>query len=340
MQKNNLKQSICFSVIVPVYNTEKYLRECIDAVINQTYKNFELILVDDGSTDKSGEICDEYAEKYDFVKVIHQKNNGVSAARNAGIDAAQNEWISFVDSDDWIDPDMLEIISEHIEKEETDLYSFNMNEVDEYGKNGVARIFSTENKVTEFKDEKDKFNYFFSVVVPGKVGNTVWERIFRKKIITDNNLKFISRESVYAEDILFVFQYMLFTEKVGAVNKVLYNHRVRNNSLTNQFDKESVILKLHTLAVCEYQKLCDAKMIYFCDEFYKLYFLLMDGQIGYLYSANSIMSTIKQIRQLKANPLHKKWSKQIRLMLLKDRKLLWKLTKKYLRKTLNSFRKS
>lgn len=96
------------SVIVPVYNTEIYLNRCVDSIIRQTYKNLEIILVDDGSTDRSGEICDTYAEKDKRVKVLHQKNSGPSVARNYGITIAQGDYIGFVDSDDYIEPDMYE----------------------------------------------------------------------------------------------------------------------------------------------------------------------------------------------------------------------------------------
>ena len=94
------------SVIVPVYNTEKYLRQCVDSILGQTLSELEIILVNDGSKDNSGVICDEYAAKYDQVTVIHKENGGVSSARRAGVAAAKGEYVAFVDSDDWIDPDM------------------------------------------------------------------------------------------------------------------------------------------------------------------------------------------------------------------------------------------
>lgn len=95
------------SVIVPVYNCEKYITRCLDSILSQTFQNFECIVVDDGSTDGSSTICDKYAEQDARFTVIHQKNGGVSAARNAGIDACKGEWLAFVDSDDWCEPNML-----------------------------------------------------------------------------------------------------------------------------------------------------------------------------------------------------------------------------------------
>lgn len=101
-----MSDSPLISVIIPVYNVEKYLHRCLDSVIEQTYKNLEVILIDDGSTDHSGEICDDYAAKDVRIHVIHQENQGVSAARNKGLDTAKGEYIAFVDSDDYILPEM------------------------------------------------------------------------------------------------------------------------------------------------------------------------------------------------------------------------------------------
>ena len=107
------------SVIIPVYNVEKYIRQCVDSVLEQSYKDFELILVDDGSPDNCPRICDEYARKDSRVHVIHQMNSGVSAARNKGIEHAKGEWISFIDSDDWVDIDYLEKFE--LDKDDADL---------------------------------------------------------------------------------------------------------------------------------------------------------------------------------------------------------------------------
>lgn len=104
------------SIIVPVYNVEKYIHECVDSIINQTYKNIEIILVDDGSPDNCGKICDEYAEKDSRIKVIHKENGGLSDARNCGIDAASGEWLMFVDSDDWLHIQTVEKLYDAVNK--------------------------------------------------------------------------------------------------------------------------------------------------------------------------------------------------------------------------------
>lgn len=109
------------SVIVPVYQVEPYLRKCLNSITGQTYKNLEIILVDDGSPDSCGAICDEYAERDGRIKVIHQANRGVSSARNAGLDAATGDWIGFVDADDWIEPDMYEYLLQNAENHQADM---------------------------------------------------------------------------------------------------------------------------------------------------------------------------------------------------------------------------
>ena len=122
------------SVIVPVYKVEKYLRKCIDSIINQTYKNLEIILVDDGSPDNCGAICDEYTANDSRVKVIHKENGGLSSARNAGIDIASGDYIAFIDSDDYIDVNMIKTLYKKISDDNSDMAICNFSYVDENGK--------------------------------------------------------------------------------------------------------------------------------------------------------------------------------------------------------------
>ena len=109
------------SVIVPVYKVEPYLRKCLDSIVNQTYRNLEIILVDDGSPDNCGAICDEYAAGDGRIRVIHQENGGVSSARNAGLSAVTGEWVGWVDSDDWIEPDMYEYLLKNALEQNADI---------------------------------------------------------------------------------------------------------------------------------------------------------------------------------------------------------------------------
>ena len=123
------------SVIVPVYNVEYYLKQCLDSIVNQTYRNLEIILVDDGSTDSSGDICDEYAHKDARIKVIHKENGGLSSARNAGLDVCTSggELIAFVDSDDWLELDMFEVLYTNLKEKNVDMVYCNCRQIDEDG---------------------------------------------------------------------------------------------------------------------------------------------------------------------------------------------------------------
>lgn len=118
------------SIIVPVYKAEPYIRKCIDSILSQTFTNFELLLIDDGSPDNCGKICDEYAELDTRVHVFHKENGGVSAARNLGLDHAKGDYVCFIDSDDWIDPDMLETLIGWEQKKQTDLLFFGLKYVE------------------------------------------------------------------------------------------------------------------------------------------------------------------------------------------------------------------
>ena len=125
------------SVIVPAYKTEKYIRQCVDSILNQTYKNLEIILVDDGSPDKCPEICDAYAKQDDRIIVIHQDNAGVSAARNKALDICRGDYISFVDSDDWLEPETYDSVMQAIHQHNVDVVLFAANVIESGMKTGV-----------------------------------------------------------------------------------------------------------------------------------------------------------------------------------------------------------
>lgn len=180
------------SVIVPVYNVETYLRQCLDSIIGQTYSQLEIILVDDGSTDSSGAICDEYARLDSRIHVIHKANGGLSSARNAGLDIALGEYISFVDSDDWLELEMYqELVSIMEERNHLDLVKFG---------------YIDTSKTPKSKDSL-KLREYTSLrgYMKSKVGVTVWNALYRHRAI--RSLRFI--EGMYCEDIY--YSYKLFS---------------------------------------------------------------------------------------------------------------------------------
>lgn len=207
------------SVIIPVYNVEKYLRECIDSVINQTYTNLEIILIDDGSTDNSGKICDEYINKDNRIKVIHQVNGGLSNARNTGLDNATGDYIMFCDSDDLFVSNACELLLNEIEEKNADYVIANYQNCTEEGILWDNPVFSKQ-RFSNFKlNIKDYKNSFYIM------NSGVWNKIFRKSFIDKLDLRFV--EKVPAEDAIFTTYCFIKSESVYYIDDVVYLYRQR-----------------------------------------------------------------------------------------------------------------
>lgn len=228
------------SVIIPVYNCIKYLDKAVNSVISQTeFDGLEVILVDDGSTDGSEKLCDTYAEKYENISVIHQKNSGVSVARNSGINAAKGEYITFLDSDDEYKP---EFISEMLKAADADLvccdyYTVSDNEkkIDGYFKNQ--------------KYNKDDFDFDFYKKAVNFEFYSCWNKLYKKEIIVKNHLSFPSGVK-YAEDMFFVFEYLKHCESFRFIAKSLYHYNANPDNATcivkNGFDVQLYIYEYQT----------------------------------------------------------------------------------------------
>ena len=222
------------SIIIPVYNVEKYLCRCIDSVINQTYKNLEIILIDDGSTDNSGKICDEYVLKDNRIKVIHKQNGGVSSARNTGLDVAKGEYIGFVDSDDYIERDMYEILYNLIVNNNVKISCCN------------KFIFSKDkNKFIESKSFPNKAGVlsFEEILNDSKHDFYIWNKLFNRKLI--GNIHF-NEQITLGEDLVFIYQLLqkagnaFFYEKA----KYYYYNNTQSTTRTHIFKKGHINLIL------------------------------------------------------------------------------------------------
>ena len=209
------------SVIMPVYNVERFLRESIESVINKTYKNLEIILVDDGSKDNSGHICDEYIKKDSRIKVFHQENKGLSGARNTGLDNSTGEYIMFIDSDDLFELDACEKMYEAIERRGADFVIGNYIYIDEDGTKWNSCVFSEE-KYNEFKLSITDYEKSFYIMNSG-----VWNKIFRKSFLDDLNIKF--EERLPAEDAIFTTYCFIKSKNVYYIPSIIYNYRQRKS---------------------------------------------------------------------------------------------------------------
>lgn len=202
-------QSSLLTVIVPVYKVEPYLRRCLDSIVNQTYKDLEIILVDDGSPDNCPVICDEYAAKDSRVKVIHQKNGGLSAARNAGLDIATGDYIAFVDSDDWIELDTYEVAIQKMNQERLDLVAF-----------GLINEYSDRATICEMEES----DVFIDRVMSSETYHSVCRYVYRKQIF--DGLRF--EVGVPFEDSLIIADIYERAKSFGIVKKYFYHYNCKN----------------------------------------------------------------------------------------------------------------
>jgi glycosyltransferase involved in cell wall biosynthesis len=206
------------SIIVPVYNSEKTLEKCLDSILSQTFTNFECILIDDGSTDKSPAICDEYAQKDNRIQVLHKLNEGVSAARNDGIKAARGEYIAFVDSDDYTLPDMYWLLLEKIEKERKELVCCGYTHRNKtYLPPPVLSSVSVAQAVYHLEHSE--------------LFGLIWNKLYLAKIIKTHNIGFPTGQ-YFGEDIFFNLQYFGLINSFCLVDEALYVYSENSQSVS------------------------------------------------------------------------------------------------------------
>ena len=210
------------SVIIPVYNVEKYLPRCIDSILAQTYQNLEIILVDDGSPDGCGKICDEYAEKDNRVVVIHKENGGVSSARNVGIKKATGECIAFIDSDDWVHREYIACLVEGI-NEGADLAICSMLEVVE---NTIDDFFLQEKQYVSLSQDE----CLQRMLYVEKISGFLWNKLFKKELIT----QMLDENIHYSEDFVFCAQYVTNIQQAVFLDAPLYYYWKNPNGETNK----------------------------------------------------------------------------------------------------------
>ena len=222
-------QEILISFVVPVYNVEKYLYRCVKSILNQGYSNFELILVDDGSKDKSSKMCDEFKNNDKRIRVIHKENGGLSSARNAGIKAAIGEYICFVDSDDWIEKNLLEEFVKVVD-EQDDVFVYGHRMVKEY------KVFDDKDYPVETISGAVALDKF----VLNKINGYAWNKIVRRTLLFKYDIFF--PEGRNYEDIPTTYKIFIHARKVKITEKPLYNYFVSNsNSITSKDNAKNLI---------------------------------------------------------------------------------------------------
>lgn len=217
-----------FSIIVPIYNVEKYLNKCIDSILSQTYTNFELILVDDGSPDNCPAICDEYAKKDSRIIVIHKENGGVSSARNAGIRQSIGDYILFIDGDDYFDRNLLKTCYLNLVQDPSlDIINFCLAYVNQEG--NIDNAINLSVGEWSLKSDCEKFEYYKSVITPYG-GWSMGIRCYKSSLIKENSI-FFPEGFKYAEDFVFVSKSILKSQKIKHIDFIGYYYVQRKGSM-------------------------------------------------------------------------------------------------------------
>ena len=311
-----------FSIIVPVYRVEQFLPQCVDSIIAQSFSDWELILVDDGSPDKSGNLCDAYSIKDNRINVIHVSNGGVSKARNIGCQKANGKWITYIDSDDWVNINYLEFAYNCITKNDLDLFQISANKV-----NYKGEIVGTNKNQTNVMNKEDyiRSRSFLSCV---------WGSFFKRELLMKNSIQF-DEKLQYAEDQLYVMNYILVSKRLQRSGNCLYmylqniqsaTHSSRDIGILNSIDA-LYRFKLLNPVFCKH---IDALLMYF------IVYLIKNGHMSYIQiaekfyslniSVNEYMSSIElqYIRNLSYSQFYAYWFLKIRSVVSRWKNVLKK----------------
>ncbi len=240
-----------FSIILPIYNVAPYLARCIKSVLGQSFWDYELILVNDGSTDRSPEICNSFGSRDQRIRVIHKENGGLSSARNAGFEMARGQYIWWVDSDDWITHNALEILYQASLQKNADVIKFNHIR--------VAQDALEHRSIVKpgFYSEKNQINEMLRTALTqtSKFGLSAWANIYRRDFLQNHQLTFTSERIVCSEDYLFNLKVLLLAERIAVIADPLYMYEQREGSLTQRYKKDlpERYTQLYT-QLCEYYR--------------------------------------------------------------------------------------
>ncbi len=222
-----------FSIILPVYNVEGYLARCVKSVQTQSFADFEMILVDDGSTDSSAELCDRLAQEYGNITVLHKPNGGLASARNAGLSVAKGNYIWWVDSDDWIQPGALETLYQVTAAQASEVVKFNYYRVEQ--QTMAVHTNAKPGSYTGAQTEQLRDLAFYSA---GGYVLSACTHIYSRDFLQRNDLRFVSERLVGSEDYLFNMQVLLHLQSAQVIPDVFYNYEQRMGSLTQKYKKD------------------------------------------------------------------------------------------------------
>lgn len=244
------------TVIVPVYKVEKYLKRCVESVRQQSYENLEIVIVDDGSPDNCPQMCDDFAALDKRIKVVHKQNGGLGFARNSGLSVATGDYVTFVDSDDWISQDHIENLVNAIEKYSADavIGAYTVAETA-----GVYTQCGLSLKEGLYEGEEITKNILLPLIGPDvdypndvQINASCWANLYRRNMIADNGIEFINERHALSEDIFFNVEFFSHSKRIAAINEFGYYYFESDSSITRKYDPKSI-----SRAVNFYTMLCE-----------------------------------------------------------------------------------
>lgn len=241
-----------FSLILPIYNVESYLDRCVQSILEQSFYDYEIILVDDGATDSSPGLCDSLAAQHSCIQVLHKENGGLSSARNAGLELATGEYVWWIDSDDWIEKDALRRLYEETVNTRPDMVKFSYLRVEDGKRTQVC--INADSGI--YEGVRRDILLRQACYTPGKFVLSAWSHLYRRRFLTDTGLQFVSERIVGSEDYLFNLESFLLAEKVCVIPDMLYSYELRLGSLSQRHKKDlpEKYAKLYGLLRRQYEK--------------------------------------------------------------------------------------
>lgn len=283
------------SVIIPAYNVDKYISKCLNSVLEQSYQDIQIIVVDDGSTDRTLEIIKEYSSKDSRIIAIHKDNGGVSSARNKALEYATGEYITFLDADDALESDAIAILIKTIENSSADWVFAGYSRRDETGNRLTDYVFETGE--FSFGTDLDRTRFIIEKILPYRVGVEVWSKLFKSEIIRNNGLLF-SEKCHIGEDYSFTIKYLMHISKIICISDRLYNYCIRENSAMGGLGELDKALSERTYMLLDlWQHFDRIDNVYIKSRFPLLFMLLLD-KVCTGHSAYEVADKLKKIELL------------------------------------------
>ena len=297
------------SIIIPIYNSEKYLKRCLDSIVNQTYRNLEIILLNDGSSDRSGDICKLYANNDSRIKYISKKNEGQSITRNRGIDEATGRYLYFMDSDDYTELSFVENSLSTLSTYKADCAIFNYYH--KHSENKIVKERDFIEGLFELENVTDRYNFLVRIFLSYKCGYEVWNRIYDANIIKEFNIKFPVFKPVVGEDLCFNFLYFLCANRIHVSNDRYYYY-VHNDGSTMDMNKGDIQLdRTNEISKICYGFISDKHSLKFIKDNYVFIHILLVYHKLMNYSSKESREALKHIKDkshfheiLKVNPVN------------------------------------